>query len=192
MYSKEHRRVAYAREDSSPRRAQGACAQGACAQGPNAARAAVRHALVVALGPWLLWGAIACTGEFEQVGADVLGDPSSVPDGYVLPDEASLAASAPPGGLPTAQAPVSAGMPVGDGAGGRAVGGPSSVATGAGYSELSDGRGGINLEQIAYPPELGFNMSASQAAFETSVYPLLRANCAGCHISEGKARDRGI
>jgi hypothetical protein len=53
-----------------------------------------------------------------------------------------------------------------------------------GFSELPDGRGGINVESIVYTEEMGFDKTRSLTAFEDTVYPLLRANCAGCHSTE--------
>lgn len=64
------------------------------------------------------------------------------------------------------------------------------AATGAlsnpGFSELSDGRGGTNVESVAYTQEMGFNKARSLEAFEVTLYPLLRANCSACHSSENR------
>lgn len=49
------------------------------------------------------------------------------------------------------------------------------------YVELPDGRGGTNIEGFAITPEMGFDKSVSQAAFEQTVYPILRQNCSACH-----------
>src|SRR6204780_3036193 len=53
-----------------------------------------------------------------------------------------------------------------------------------GYSELSNGRGGTNVE--AYVVPTGFDKARSLAAFRDTLYPLLRANCSGCHSTENK------
>ena len=58
------------------------------------------------------------------------------------------------------------------------------VDTDAGFSELPDGRGGTNLESIVYTEEMGFDKARSLSAFQDTVYPLLRANCAGCHNTQ--------
>lgn len=55
-----------------------------------------------------------------------------------------------------------------------------------GYSELPNGRGGSNAEAVNYTEEMGFNKARSLKAFEETLYPLLRANCAGCHSTENK------
>lgn len=55
-----------------------------------------------------------------------------------------------------------------------------------GFSELTDGRGGTNVEAVAYTPEMGFDKARSLKAFKETVYPLLRANCSGCHSTENK------
>jgi hypothetical protein len=52
------------------------------------------------------------------------------------------------------------------------------------FSELSNGRGGANVEAIVYTPEMGFDKARSLKAFKETLYPLLRANCAGCHSAE--------
>jgi hypothetical protein len=73
------------------------------------------------------------------------------------------------------------------GSGGSAGGGGSTIPpTGdKGYSELPNGRGGVNLEQAVVP--LGFDKAASLAAFQTTLYPLLRANCVRCHSTDNAA-----
>ncbi len=68
--------------------------------------------------------------------------------------------------------------------GGSGSGGSTAVASGdcsKGYVELPDGHGGLNVEQVCYTPEMGFDKAASLTAFQNTLYPLLRANCAGCH-----------
>jgi cytochrome c553 len=75
----------------------------------------------------------------------------------------------------------------GAGTGGSAGSGGSSIPpTGdKGYTELPNGRGGINLEQVVVPA--GFDKAASLASFQTTVYPLLRTHCARCHSTENTA-----
>ena len=57
-------------------------------------------------------------------------------------------------------------------------------ATNRGFSELPDGRGGTNVESITYTKEMGFDKARSLKAFQATLYPLLRANCAGCHSTQ--------
>ncbi|KYF98032.1 hypothetical protein BE20_36535, partial [Sorangium cellulosum] len=59
---------------------------------------------------------------------------------------------------------------------------------GLGYSQLPNGKGGVNVEPVCIPKEMNFNMAASLEAFKTTVYPLLQTNCSGCHSSTGKAQ----
>jgi len=53
-----------------------------------------------------------------------------------------------------------------------------------GYSELPDGRGGINVESIVYTEQMGFDKARSLEAFEATLYPLLNLRCNGCHSTE--------
>jgi hypothetical protein len=90
------------------------------------------------------------------------------------------------------------GSPIGDGsavagaAGGLASAGTAGVVVSAGcdlgYSEHSNGRGGVNVEAVCYTPEMGLDKAASLEAFTDHVYPLLQANCAGCHDSRTRAQ----
>lgn len=57
-----------------------------------------------------------------------------------------------------------------------------------GYSQLPAPDGGFNLEQVSYPEAMNFDKQASQAAFETTLYPLLRENCSQCHSTETRAQ----
>ncbi len=61
--------------------------------------------------------------------------------------------------------------------------GPKSRSTGA---QLPDGRGGTNVEAIAYTDEMGFDKERSLEAFKDTVYPLTRAYCDGCHNGHGR------
>src|SRR5215471_8328363 len=54
------------------------------------------------------------------------------------------------------------------------------------YSELSNGRGGTNVEAVTYTDEMGFDKARSLKAFQETLYPVLRANCSGCHSTENK------
>lgn len=56
-----------------------------------------------------------------------------------------------------------------------------------GYVELPDGRGGVNYEPVAYTDDMGFDKEVSLAAFEKTLYPLLRKNCSGCHSTANKS-----
>jgi hypothetical protein len=58
--------------------------------------------------------------------------------------------------------------------------------TNLGFSELPDGRGGTNVESVVYTKEMGFDKQRSLKAFQDTVYPLLRANCSGCHSTENR------
>ncbi len=53
-----------------------------------------------------------------------------------------------------------------------------------GFTELSNGRGGTNVEGFVVPD--GFDNARSLAAFKETLYPVLRANCSGCHSTENK------
>jgi hypothetical protein len=53
-----------------------------------------------------------------------------------------------------------------------------------GYAEIPNGRCGVNVERVVYTPEMNFDMATSLAAFQTTLYPLLRSNCSGCHSTE--------
>jgi hypothetical protein len=55
-----------------------------------------------------------------------------------------------------------------------------------GFSELPDGRGGLNVESIVYTDDMRFDKKRSLKAFQGTVYPLLRANCSGCHSTENR------
>jgi len=61
---------------------------------------------------------------------------------------------------------------------------PNTSSKNLGYSELSNGRGGTNVEGFVAPD--GFDKAKSLAAFKETLYPVLRANCSGCHSTENK------
>jgi len=61
---------------------------------------------------------------------------------------------------------------------------PAATTKKLGYSELSNGRGGTNVEAFVAPD--GFDKAKSLAAFKETLYPVLRANCSGCHSTENK------
>lgn len=50
-----------------------------------------------------------------------------------------------------------------------------------GYTRLPDGRGSFNVEAMTYTEEMGLDKAVSLAAFEETVYPLVRTHCAACH-----------
>jgi mono/diheme cytochrome c family protein len=54
-----------------------------------------------------------------------------------------------------------------------------------GYSELPNGRGGVNVEAVTYD-DMNFDKARSLKAFQETLYPVLRANCSGCHSTENK------
>jgi hypothetical protein len=58
-----------------------------------------------------------------------------------------------------------------------------------GYAELSDGRGGTNVELFVLPD--GFDKARSLAAFKDALYPLRRAHCSGCHSTQNKSGSGG-
>ena len=45
-----------------------------------------------------------------------------------------------------------------------------------GFAVLPDGRGGTNVESVVYTDAMGFDKKRSLEAFQTTVYPVLRAN----------------
>ena len=57
----------------------------------------------------------------------------------------------------------------------------TSVDTSKGYSILPNGRCGTNVERVVYTPAMNFDMATSLAAFKTTLYPILQANCSPCH-----------
>jgi hypothetical protein len=59
-----------------------------------------------------------------------------------------------------------------------------------GFSELPDGRGGTNIESIAYTEEMGFDKERSLAAFQDTLYPLLRARSGLVISMDILSRDR--
>jgi hypothetical protein len=67
---------------------------------------------------------------------------------------------------------------------GAIAGPPNTSPKNLGYSELSNGRGGTNVEAYVVPP--GFDKARSLAAFKDTLYPVLRQNCSGCHSTENK------
>lgn len=73
------------------------------------------------------------------------------------------------------------------GGGSSKAGGSTSVLDDSGelgYSEIPDGRGGFNVEQVSYPAAMHFDKQRSLQAFQSTLYPLLRDNCAMCHSTE--------
>jgi mono/diheme cytochrome c family protein len=67
----------------------------------------------------------------------------------------------------------------------------TSAPTKPGYSEIPDGRGGTNVEATLYTKEMGFDKARSLKAFQETLYPVLRANCSGCHSTENKEASGG-
>jgi len=63
----------------------------------------------------------------------------------------------------------------------------TSATTKPGFSEISDGRGGTNVEATLLTKEMGFDKARSLKAFQETLYPVLRANCSGCHSTENKS-----
>ena len=61
------------------------------------------------------------------------------------------------------------------------------LAADVGFSVLPDGRGGTNVESVVYTEAMGFDKKRSLEAFKSTVYPLLRANCSGCHSTQNTA-----
>ncbi|HKP61743.1 MAG TPA: hypothetical protein VJV78_33665 [Polyangiales bacterium] len=131
-------------------------------------------------------GFVGCAAD---IGAPADGAPVDVPQ--TLP---TSPAQAPGMG---AAAPTATGKAASGAAGGAAVMPPAGqapfmtpvqAAGAAPYSELPDGRGGMNIEQVSYATVKGFDKAASLAAFQRTLYPLLRANCAACHSTETRAQ----
>lgn len=73
----------------------------------------------------------------------------------------------------------------GGGANGGSGGTPGDCSKG--FVELPDGHGGLNVEQVCYTAESGLDKAASLEAFKTTLYPLLRSNCSGCHSTDNKS-----
>ncbi len=67
-----------------------------------------------------------------------------------------------------------------------AAAGLRSATKSPGYAEIPDGRGGINVEATLLTSEMGFDKARSLKAFQETLYPVLRANCSGCHSTENK------
>src|SRR6516225_7795986 len=61
----------------------------------------------------------------------------------------------------------------------------TAARTKLGYCELSNGRGGVNVEAVTYD-DMNFDKARSLKAFQETLYPVLRANCSGCHSTENK------
>lgn len=97
------------------------------------------------------------------------------------------------GGPMSASGGFGSGAPGGSGSSGGAApgsGGGPTVPPGScelGYSELPNGRGGVNVEQVCWA-EGSLDKAASLAAFTTTVYPLLRDNCSTCHSTETRSQ----
>lgn len=132
------------------------------------------------------FGLAACCGIFACSADTPSGDADSPV--AVRPPGWMGAAGA---GLPTAA--------LGGAAGSTAATTPAVAAPGAGpnvavpagaapYSELPDGRGGTNIEQVSYAAIKSFDKASSLAAFQRTVYPLLRTNCAACHSTDTRAQ----
>jgi hypothetical protein len=56
--------------------------------------------------------------------------------------------------------------------------------TDLGFSELPNGRGGINVEAVVYSAAMGFDKARSLEAFRQTVYPLTVSKCSGCHSTQ--------
>jgi len=65
-----------------------------------------------------------------------------------------------------------------------AVAAATASRTKLGYADLPNGRGGTNVEAVTYTEDMGFDKARSLKAFQETLYPLLRANCSGCHSTE--------
>jgi hypothetical protein len=122
-----------------------------------------RHAWLIAA--WLLLGCGHSNGDVAA--AAPTGPQPSAAGAH------ALAASVGPAATGGANLPVQAA-----GAGMPATIPSANVTSGSacalGYSELPNGRGGVNVEQVCYPPELGFDKARSLAT-PTSI-PRWRTN----------------
>ena len=101
------------------------------------------------------------------------------------------AAPNPPGAAPTpgSQSPgAGVAAPGGAAATPGAMAGSVQSAGAAPYSQLPDGRGGFNIEQVSYAAVTGFDKAASLAAFQSTLYPILRENCSACHSTDTRAQ----
>jgi hypothetical protein len=56
----------------------------------------------------------------------------------------------------------------------------------SGFQSFLTDSGGTNVEAVVYTQEMGFDKARSLKAFKKTLYPVLRANCSGCHSTENK------
>lgn len=112
------------------------------------------------------------------------------------PNSSAGSSTAPGGGTASPPSGGGSSVPGGGGetshvAGSSGAGGAGAIPTSdcsLGYSEHANGKGGINVEAVCYSPEMGFDKAASLAAFQSTLYPLLRANCSGCHSTQTRGQ----
>jgi len=127
----------------------------------------LRAATVLAL---VILFASACAPDAERAGDAAV--PSEEPTSTGRSDASARPANAKPQSMDAGKGKPSDGV----------------LASELGLSELPDGRGGLNVEQVSYPASMGFDKQRSLEAFETTLYPLLRAKCASCHSTESDAQ----
>lgn len=121
-------------------------------------------------------GVASCTGGAGRDGAAGENDDRGASPGMGnTPGAGGLAGTAPGS---SERSPD--GLPLDPGEANPIVNAPDSCDT-LGYNTLPNGRGGLNYEQVCYTAAIGFDAAVSQRAFEATVYPLLQANCSGCH-----------
>ena len=77
----------------------------------------------------------------------------------------------------------------GVGPSGRSGPAPLVVSCDNGFAEIPSRRDGSNVEQVCVGDASGLNRAASLRAFSTTVFPLLRAQCAACHSGENARAD---
>jgi hypothetical protein len=118
-------------------------------------------------------GWIACTGSGGQEQPRVTSDAPGNGAGM-----GNAGAGGVEGGSPGSSEANPGGLPLDPG---TMVGTAPESCDALGYSVLPNGRGGLNYEQVCYTSDMGFDKAVSRRAFEATVYPLLDANCSGCH-----------
>ncbi|WP_437826310.1 hypothetical protein [Sorangium sp. So ce1153] len=111
----------------------------------------------------------------------------SEPDGVSSSGGSGGSSSSGPGSSSGSSGPTGS-SGVGGPGGSTGSGGPPVAGCELGYSELPNGKGGTNVEAVCLSDDMGFDKARSLEAFKTTVYPLLTANCSGCHSTTSRAQ----
>ena len=134
--------------------------------------------------PWITTASSQSPGAGLPAASAAAGSGAVTAAGGARPPTAASPVTSPastPNGSTSVPGPVIAGTPV-------TVTTVAPREGAAPYSQLPDGRGGINIEQVAYPAGSSFDKAVSLAAFQETLYPLLRANCATCHSTDTRGQ----